>query len=84
MITVTAVNRETRFIMTADKGKDSLIIIWDLKAESKTNHTVTDIEIEACVPIKTIFDPHSGAGTVAAEFSADSKYIITLGAGQYC
>ncbi|KAJ3081093.1 Cilia- and flagella-associated protein 251, partial [Quaeritorhiza haematococci] len=31
------------------------------------------------LPIKTIFDPHGGAGVLAATFSDYAKYLITLG-----
>ncbi|KAJ3190704.1 Cilia- and flagella-associated protein 251 [Irineochytrium annulatum] len=31
------------------------------------------------MPIKTLFEIHDGTGVVAAEFSADSRYLVTLG-----
>ncbi|RKO84258.1 WD40-repeat-containing domain protein, partial [Blyttiomyces helicus] len=31
------------------------------------------------LPIRTMFNPHSGAGVVAVEFTPDSKFLITLG-----
>ncbi|KAJ3415556.1 Cilia- and flagella-associated protein 251 [Chytridiales sp. JEL 0842] len=31
------------------------------------------------VPIKMMFDVHAGTGVVAAEFTADSRYLVTLG-----
>ncbi|KAI8804403.1 WD40-repeat-containing domain protein [Cladochytrium replicatum] len=31
------------------------------------------------LPIKTMFDPHQGAGVAAAEFTSDARYLITIG-----
>jgi hypothetical protein len=79
MITVTSVDLDLRYIVTADSGPDSLIIIWDLKAGHADSKILLDI-VE-CNPIKTIFEPHDGCGTLAAEFTPDVRYLITLGAG---
>jgi hypothetical protein len=68
-----------RYIVTADSGPDSLIIIWDLKPDHPDSKALLDIG--ECIPIKTIFEPHGGSGTLAAEFTPDVRYLITLGAG---
>jgi hypothetical protein len=67
---------DSRFAVTADTGDKPLLIIWDLKPETDS---VESDEI-AAFPIKTIFDCHSSAGAAAVRFTADSKYMITLGA----
>lgn len=36
--------------------------------------------ITKVLPVKTLFDPHNGAGVVGMAFSEDGKYLVTLGA----
>lgn len=56
------VSQDKRWIVTADSGKDSLIVVWDsLKA----------------IPIKTIFSPHD-SGIKAIDISYDSMYISSI------
>lgn len=63
-----------------------MLIVWDtdvnagdeeleenLAEKEKENNTT------APVPIKTIFDLHGGSGVVAAEFTCDSRFLVTLG-----
>jgi hypothetical protein len=64
------VSSDERFIVTADSGLNSLLIVWDTKASAET-----------VVPVKMIQDAHSGTGIIAAVFSCSGKYIFTLGNG---
>ncbi|KAI9143989.1 quinon protein alcohol dehydrogenase-like superfamily [Paraphysoderma sedebokerense] len=59
-------DKDKRWLVTADAGSDSIIIVWDRTSAA---------------PVKTIFDPHNGSGTVAMDISRDCKYLVTLGAG---
>ncbi|KAJ3152729.1 Cilia- and flagella-associated protein 251 [Geranomyces michiganensis] len=63
---------DKRFLVTADKGADPLLIVWDTACED------TDTPGKA-LPIRTIFDPHHGQGVVAVSFTRDGQYMITLG-----
>ncbi|KAL0479690.1 WD repeat-containing protein [Acrasis kona] len=61
-ITCVAVSEDKRWIVTADSGRDNMIIVWDsLKG----------------IPVKTIFAPHEH-GTQSIDISNDSLYISTL------
>ncbi|KND03187.1 uncharacterized protein SPPG_09006 [Spizellomyces punctatus DAOM BR117] len=82
-ITALTTSSDKRFLLTADQGNDSMIIIWDTTVGSPaTKDTTTDGPNNAALnalPIRTIFDSHGGAGVIAAEFTNDSKYVVTLG-----
>ena len=89
-ITTTCSTGNGRWLLTADKGIDSVIIVWDTRAinsvagiEKSNAKRSKALELEPinAAPIKTIFNPHNGAGIVAASFSVDSKYLATLGNG---
>jgi hypothetical protein len=81
--------------VTADTGENPVLIIWDVSPHlghhigtpaASQNPTPTPMSAGATVlnalPIRTIFDVHEGTGVIAAEFSADSKYLFTLGNGK--
>eukprot|EP00002_Diphylleia_rotans_P028882 TRINITY_DN5841_c0_g1_i6.p1 TRINITY_DN5841_c0_g1~~TRINITY_DN5841_c0_g1_i6.p1 ORF type:complete len:582 (+),score=99.26 TRINITY_DN5841_c0_g1_i6:82-1827(+) len=61
-ITCIAVSPDKRWIVTADQGEDSMIIVWDSISAS---------------PIKTINRPYT-EGVLAVDISADSMYIATV------
>ncbi|XP_028400297.1 cilia- and flagella-associated protein 251-like isoform X2 [Dendronephthya gigantea] len=61
-LSCTCVSANKRWLVTADAGDDSMIIIWDSYS---------------CIPVRTIFDPHPG-GSIAVCMTADAKYIATL------
>lgn len=78
-VTAICVCPSKRYLVTADSGADSIIIIWDLGAKNQPERNIMD----SGTVVKTIFDPHAGTGVIASRFTADSKYLITLGAGTY-
>ena len=61
-LSCTCVSGNKRWLATADKGKDSMIIVWD----SYTS-----------IPVRTIFDPHPH-GCVAICMTPDARYLATL------
>ncbi|KAJ3328660.1 Cilia- and flagella-associated protein 251, partial [Blyttiomyces sp. JEL0837] len=87
-ISTTAVSSDKRWIATADKGSSPVLIVWDtlptplsshqtsFSREHTAGHSGTGL---SALPIKTLFDVHDGFGVVAAEFTGDSKYLVTLG-----
>eukprot|EP00741_Cyanophora_paradoxa_P011271 tig00020554_g10888.t1 len=63
-ITCLCASADRRWLVTADSGPDSMIVVWD-------SYTGT--------PLKTIFQPHP-AGVIALDISADSQWIVSLSA----
>lgn len=61
-ITTCAVSKDKRWIVTADTGEDSILVVWD----SFTG-----------APVKTIFSPHTN-GCISVDISDDALYITTL------
>lgn len=64
-ITCIDCSADKRWLVTADKGDDSSVIIWD----SYTG-----------IPVQTIFDMPGNKGNMAVAMSANAKYIITVSA----
>jgi WD40 repeat protein len=61
-ITCVAVSEDKRWIVTADSGRENMIVIWD--------------SIKG-IPVKTIFTPHE-LGTKSIDISNDSMHLATL------
>lgn len=64
-IIASCVSASRRFIVTADAGEDSVMVVWD---------TVT------CLPIRTI-PVHAYGGVLACDLSPDASYIASLSKG---
>ena len=62
-ISATACSEDKRWIVTGDKGDDSMLIVWDSVSGT---------------PVRTFFNPHQG-GVKCLDLSTDNKYIVTLG-----
>ncbi|XP_013416583.1 cilia- and flagella-associated protein 251 isoform X1 [Lingula anatina] len=58
---------DKRWLVTADKGRDNLVIIWDTSSG---------------VPVQTLFDPHPEVGVAAIAMTPDAKYIATISAAE--
>lgn len=63
LITCAVVSADKRWIVTADAGDDSILVVWDSLSGA---------------PVKTIFSPHA-RGTCALDLSADALYVTSLG-----
>lgn len=90
-ISATTLTRDKRWLVTADTGANSLIIVWDTiprleisirnaNAQTMQSSSMAALSSMAPLPIKTIFASHGGCGVVAVIFSTDHKHLITLGA----
>jgi cilia- and flagella-associated protein 251 len=62
IISCCAIDKTKRWIVTADSGPESIMVIWDSWTQ---------------LPVKTYLLPHPN-GTSALEFSEDGSYIATL------
>ncbi|GLD94181.1 hypothetical protein PINS_up002792 [Pythium insidiosum] len=63
-ITSCVVSEDKRWIVTADRGPESMIVVWDAVTGN---------------PIKTIFQPHRH-GVQAIDISPDALFLVTLSA----
>ena len=64
-ITATACSDDKRWLVTADSGEDSMLVVWD------SNY--------GGVPVRTFLNPHPN-GIICMDFSTDNRYIVTIGA----
>jgi len=64
VISCCAVSSDKRWIVTADQGDESILVVWDSFSG---------------VPVKTFFAPHVG-GTCSVDISSDCLYLTTLSA----
>ncbi len=61
-ISCAAVSNDKRWIVTADKGPESLIVVWDSMSGS---------------PVKSILSPHP-LGITSVDISNDALFLVTL------
>ncbi|KAF5287805.1 hypothetical protein FQR65_LT12173 [Abscondita terminalis] len=64
LISCIASDDSGRWIVTADKGEDNIIVVWDSFD---------------CSPVNTIFDPYPDVGTAVCGISGNAKYLIAVG-----
>ncbi|XP_063272439.1 cilia- and flagella-associated protein 251 [Prinia subflava] len=65
VISCLCVSENKRWVATADRGPDALIMVWDSYSG---------------VPVHTIFESHSEDGVCAIALSQDAKYLVTISA----
>ncbi|XP_025089746.1 cilia- and flagella-associated protein 251-like isoform X2 [Pomacea canaliculata] len=65
-ITCVCVSEDKRWLVTGDKGVDSMVNVWD---------TYT------CTPIQTLFEDDPEGGVVALALTPDARYLATLSTG---
>lgn len=61
-ITCCAISKDKRWIVTADAGNDSLLVVWDSHSGA---------------PVKTLFNPHHN-GVCSVDISDDALFVATL------
>ncbi|KAL9834284.1 cilia- and flagella-associated protein 251 isoform 1-T1 [Geothlypis trichas] len=65
VISCLCVSEDKRWVATADRGPDAMIIVWDSYSG---------------VPVRTIFQSHAEDGICAIAISQDAKYLVTISA----
>jgi len=63
-ITATACSDNKRWVVTADTGDDSMLVVWDSLSAT---------------PVRTFLNPHTN-GVKCMDLSSDCQYIVTIGA----
>ena len=61
-ISCCAISKDKRWIVTADAGTDSLLVVWDSHSGA---------------PVKTLFNPHP-SGICSVDISDDALFVTTL------
>ncbi|NXR49132.1 CF251 protein, partial [Hippolais icterina] len=65
VISCLCVSEDKRWVVTADRGPEALIMVWDSYSG---------------VPVRTIFESHPEDGVCAIAISQDAKYLVTISA----
>lgn len=63
-IKATACSENKRWVVTADIGDDSMLVVWDSLSAT---------------PVRTFLNPHPN-GVKVMDLSSNNQYIVTLGA----